>query len=130
VTFVTDISLELCDHNSMIGAINASLAGLTAFGKKVANAAGNIANSNTDNYKATEAVIVQNQAGLPDLATKTVDSPGSFIQEVDGTLRQSSNVELSQEIPQMMIGQRGYEANLKTLQTEDEMSKSILNIIA
>jgi len=114
----------------MIGAINASLAGLMVFGKKVANAAGNIANSNTDGYKAQEAVIVQNQAGLPDLVTKTTDSPGSFIPGADGTLTESSNVELSQEIPQMMIGQRGYEANLKTLQTEDEMSESILNIIA
>jgi len=114
----------------MIGAINASLAGLMVFGKKVANAAGNIANSNTDNYKANEAIIVQNQAGLPDLVTKTVDTPGSFIPGADGTLTESSNVELSQEIPQMMIGQRGYEANLKTLQTQDEMSESILDIIA
>ena len=100
------------------------------FGKKVANAAGNIANSNTDNYKTFEARIEENEAGLPDLMTRRVDSPGSFIQETDGTFRQSSNVELSQEIPQMMIGQRGYEANLKTLQTQDEMSKSILDIIA
>ena len=114
----------------MVGGVSASLAGLMVFGKKVANAAGNIANSNTDNYKATVATIVQDRAGLPDITTRKDDSPGSFIQEVDGTLGQSSNVELSLEIPQMMIGQRGYEANLIALKTQDEMSESILNIIA
>lgn len=114
----------------MVGGISASLAGLMAFGKKVANAAGNIANSGTDNYKATAAAIIDNQAGLPDVTTQRDNSPGSLIQEADGTMRESSNVDLSREIPQMMIGRRGYEANLKALKTQDEMVKSVLDIIA
>ena len=114
----------------MVGSIHTTLAGLAAFGKKVSNAAGNIANSNTDSYKATAAVTTQDEAGLPEVTTQKVDSPGSLIHEADGTLRESSNVELSQEIPQMIIGQRGYEANLKALKTQDEMWKSVFDIKA
>ena len=40
-----------------------------------------------------------------------------------------SNVDLAEEIPQTMIAQRGYEANLATLRTRDEMLKSIIDII-
>ena len=114
----------------MIGSIHAALAGLVAFDRKVANGAGNIANSNTDNYKAVSTAITENQAGVPDVAATRDNSAGSLIQEADGTMRQSSNVDLSREIPQMVIGQRGYEANIKALKTQEEMSRSILNIIA
>jgi flagellar basal body rod protein FlgG len=114
----------------MVSGISASLAGLIAFGKKVTNAAGNIANSNTDKYKSVTAHIEEDKAGLPEVTTQTVNTPGTLVHETDGTLRETSNVELSQEIPQLIVGQRGYEANLKALQTQDEMLQSVLNIKA
>jgi flagellar hook-associated protein FlgK len=36
---------------------------------------------------------------------------------------------LEEEIPQMMVTQRTYEANLKVLQTQNEMLGSVLDIM-
>jgi len=57
------------------------------------------------------------------------DTPGSIIQETDGTLRELSNVELAEEFPRMIISQRGYEANINALKVEGEMIGSLLDII-
>ena len=40
-----------------------------------------------------------------------------------------SNVDLAEELPQTILAQRGYEANLKTIQTYDETLKSIIDIL-
>jgi len=114
----------------MISGIGATLAGLFAFRKKIDNAASNVANSNTDNYKKTDATITEGRESLPDVTTRKIDSPGALIQESDGIMRETSNVELSEEIPQMMIAQRGYEANLKALKTQEELLDSVIDIMA
>ena len=40
-----------------------------------------------------------------------------------------SNVDLTEEIPQTITAQRGYEANLKLIETQDEMLGSVLDIL-
>ena len=45
-------------------------------------------------------------------------------------LIEQSNVDLGQELPEMSLNSRFYEANLKTLQTADEMLGSLLKIKA
>lgn len=113
----------------MISGISSSLSGLSAFSRKLSNVAGNVANANTDGYRKTTATIVEDRNGLPEVSSRTIDTPGSLIQETDGTLRELSNVELAEEFPQMMISRRGYEANIKALKTQNEMIGSILDIL-
>jgi flagellar hook protein FlgE len=38
-------------------------------------------------------------------------------------------VDLAEEFPQMMIAQRGYEANIKALKAQSDVLKSILDIV-
>jgi flagellar basal body rod protein FlgG len=115
----------------MIGRINgisASLAGLSAYGAKLANIAHNVANVNTDGYKKTVATVSEDAAGLPKVNLMESSSPGPMIQ-VDGLFREISNVDLAEEIPQMIIAQRAYEANIKALKIQNETFKSTIDIL-
>lgn len=113
----------------MISGIGASLAGLAVFGKKLSAGANNISNSNTSGYKKTESVITEDAVGLPELNLKRVDTPGPLLQEADGTMSEQSNVDLAEELTQTMVAQRGYEANLKVLKTENDMLGQALDIL-
>ena len=114
----------------MINPISASLAGLRVFTGRLQNTANNVANSNTDNYKTKRSVIVEDSAGLPSLNITVDNTPGARIQESDGLIRETSNVDLSREIPEMMIAKRGYEANLKALKSQIGMVESMLDSTA
>ena len=113
----------------MISGISASLAGLTAFGKKLSNTANNIADSNTSGYKKTASLITEDASGLPELRFTRVDAPGSLFQEADGTTTEQSNVDLADELTQTIVAQRGYEANLKVLKAQNETLGSVLDIL-
>ena len=41
---------------------------------------------------------------------------------------ESSNVDLSREFTNMIIGQRGFQANAKTITTADEMLNDLVNL--
>lgn len=112
----------------MITGISASISGLLAFGKKLSNTAHNVANSNTNGFKKTVATITEDGNRLPQVNLIQSNTPGAFIQE-DGLLKETSNVDLAEEFPQMMIAQRGYEANIQALKTQNEVLKSIMDII-
>lgn len=112
----------------MLPGIGASLIALTVLGRKLANIAGNIANSNTDGYKKSVARIREGKNGLPELAVEQSESPGALVEEA-GALRKTSSVDLVEEFPQMMIVLRGYQANIKTLKAQDEILESTLDIL-
>lgn len=113
----------------MISGIGSSLAGLFAFGSKLSAAAHNVANVNTDGYRKTTATIAEGEKGLPVVAYGKPNVPPQVIREPDGITGERSNVELSEEFTRMMISLRGYEANIKTLKTEDEMIGTLIDII-
>ena len=112
----------------MISGINTSLAALFAFSNQLSNSAGNIANVNTDGYKETVATIKDDSAGLPQVHLKTSCAPGALLQE-GGVVRESSNVDLAQEIPQMMISQASYDSNIKALETQNKVLKSTIDMM-
>ena len=111
----------------MISGISSSIAGLLAYGKKLSNTAHNVANSNTNGYKKTVATITEDGQRLPQVNLMQSNSPGAFVQE-EGLLKETSNVDLAEEFPQMMIAQRGYEANIKALKAQSDVLKSLLDI--
>jgi len=132
----------------MIPGIGASLMALTAFGRKLVNGAGNIANSNTDGYKKAVARIREDRNGLPEVLVERSESPGALIEEagvmretsdVDlveefpqieeaGVMRETSDVDLVEEFPQMMIALRGYQASIKALKAQDDVLESTLDM--
>ena len=87
---------------------------------------------NTDGFKSKRATLEEKPGGgvavRIDLGTET-EPPGTY--EKNGRLTQPlpSETDLAQEIPQSLITQRGYEANLKSIETEDEMLDTLVHII-
>jgi flagellar hook protein FlgE len=116
----------------MTFSIRSTLSAIKAFGEKMGVTANNIANVETEEFKKSRATLVEGPKKNVEVEITQQDIPGPVVVEVtDGQLteRELSNVDLAEEIPQTMIAQKGYEANIATLRTQDEMLKSIIDII-
>ena len=96
-------------------------------------AANNVANVNTDGFKKSRATMKEGANGGVEVAVDRVNTPGHRYQELQGDQlveRETSNVNLEEELPDVMVTKRTYEANLKVLQTRDKMLGSTLDIIS
>ena len=94
--------------------------------------ANNIANVNTDEFKKSRAPMKEGANGNVEVEVSKVNTPGHLYQELDGdqmVAKETSNVNLEEEIPNLMVTQRTYEANLKVLQTRDKMLGTTLDIL-
>lgn len=117
----------------MIAPMQAALSGLQAYSVKVANNANNIANLNTEGFKRDRVVL---SSQLPQGVAATVEqvgTPGSVVAEQTDQgqeMVEMSNVDLGEELPDLMLNKRGFEANLKTVQTADAMTKSLIDLKA
>ena len=113
-------------------AYNAAISGLQAASLKLRVSANNVANANTDGYQRQQ---VTTQAGTYGVEVKvekvsTVESTNSV--QASGELRPNapSNVDVVEELLEMKAAQNLFEANLKTLNTNDNMLGRILDIEA
>lgn len=125
---VTYVDLTQADKENMISGLGASVSGLWVFVRKLENAARNIASSNTDGYKARRATVLEGKDGLPEVHISVDTASGALLQDSDGTTRETSNVEVPEEMADLLLVKRGYEANLKSMKTQDEMYDSLLDI--
>ena len=117
----------------MIAGIQSALSGLRAFATKIENNANNIANMNTDGFKKDRVVLSAEAPQGVKATVEQIDAPGSVIAEPTDQgyeMIEQSNVDLGEEIPEMLLNKHGYTANLKTLQTADQMMQSLLDIKA
>jgi flagellar basal-body rod protein FlgC len=115
----------------MIGGIYSGLSALQAIQKNVDSIAHNTANVNTDGFKKTKVSLQEGTYQGVTVDIRRVDTPGPLVYEQgpEGSeLVEKSNVELSEEIPNMMLSRRAFQANVKTIQAEDEMLGYILDI--
>ena len=116
----------------MISALNSTISALRAFVTKLNVTADNIANVNTDGFKKNRATLQEDQNGGVRVEIRRDNSPG-FIYDTfengEKVEKETSNVDLTEEIPDLMMTKRAYQANLKTLETQDEMLGSLLDTI-
>jgi flagellar basal-body rod protein FlgC len=116
----------------MISAIYSALSGLFAFQKKVGVTANNVANVNTDGFKKSRVVLEESQPQGVQADIEKVSTPGPMAleQTQEGeSLVEKSNVAIGEEIVNLIVGQRFYEANLRTLKAEDERLENLLDIV-
>ena len=117
----------------MISGVYAALSGLQAYSTRMANNANNVANMNTDGFKR-DRVILSTQA--PQGVRATVEKMPSPRPAVAGATDQGyetveqSNVDLSEEVPEMMVNQYGHDANVRTIQAADQMMQGLLDLKA
>lgn len=110
-------------------AVNNSFSALRALATRQNVTANNIANSESKSFKKSNVVLEEGPTGAVTAKTQPVSTPGTMINQADGTLEESSNVDLTQEIVSTIPTKHAYEANLKALQTSVEMEDSVLNLI-
>lgn len=115
----------------MISAIQTALSGLEAFTKQAEVAGQNVANVDTREFKKsnTELVSVETGGVLP--VVRKDESAGPTVLSDRGhgsSLVELSNVDLGEEAVNLIIGQLGFEANLRALNTADQMLRTILEI--
>jgi flagellar hook protein FlgE len=97
-----------------IGNITSSALGaIAAYGTGLNVTANNIANMNTKDFKPASAIMNEDVNG-----------------GVKVTLSQSQNadVDVAKEMVDMMIEKTAIKANIKSLQTEDQLLKSLIDI--
>jgi len=63
-------------------------------------------------------------AGIPNIGTAGTGGRGTLI----GSALEQSNVDIAQEFTQMILAQRGYQANSKTITVSDELLVETLNL--
>jgi len=116
----------------MITPVTSTLSALQAYKKSMGVTANNIANVNTDEFKKSRATLKEGVNGGVEVEVSKVNTPGHRYQELQGDQRvekETSNVNLEEELPDLMVNQRSYEANLKVLQTQDKMLGTTLDIL-
>ena len=116
----------------MISAVNSTVSALQAYKTQMEVTSNNVANVNTDGFKKSKATLKEGDNGDVQVDVNRVDTPGHRYQELKGDQRvekETSNVDLAEEFPQMMVTQHAYEANLKVLQTQDKMLGTTLDIL-
>ncbi len=87
---------------------------LAAYGVRQAVTANNVANVNTEGYKASSVEMRENRAG-----------------GVSPTVSQGQDtVEISREAVDMITTGQGFKADLKVLKAADEMTASLLDLKA
>ena len=116
----------------MISALNSTVSALRAFVTKLGVTADNIANVNTDGFKKNRAILQEDDNGGVRVEIRRDNSPGlryDAYENGETVEKETSNVDLAEEFPSLMITKRAYQANLKTVETQDEMLGSLLDTI-
>jgi len=115
----------------MIPALQSGLSGAKAFQRQVDAAARNVANVATNGYRKERVAMTEDRAGGVATQSARVETPGPTVVDpggADGVLVELSNVDLAEELTGMLIGERGFELNLKTVKTADEMLGALLDL--
>ena len=115
----------------MLGAIYPAFTGLAAFATQIAVTAHNLANVNTNGFKKskTELVAVETGGVLPVVQKDKSAGPSILTNTGLGPVQlELSNVDLGEETANQILAQRGFEANISTLKTADDMLRTILDI--
>jgi len=116
----------------MTFSINSSLSAIKAFGSKMGLHANNVANCDSEGFKKSRAVLLENARGGVQVNIEKIEIPILLNDESTPypvTEKERSDVDLAEEIPQILITKRGFESSLMALKTWDEMIGSIINIL-
>lgn len=98
----------------MSGINNIANSALQAFTTSQQITAHNIANLNTDGFKASRAVLQENGTSGVTVSASSTEDP----------------VDISREATNLISNTQGFKANLKVLSASDEMTKELFSIKA
>ncbi|MBM9537210.1 flagellar basal body rod C-terminal domain-containing protein [Desulfobulbus alkaliphilus] len=117
----------------MINGVYTALSGLQALTTRVEKNANNVANMQTQGFKKDRVLLSERYPQGVEATVEKVASPGPYVAEMRERgyeMVELSNVDLAEEIPELLLNKNGFNANLKTLETTDKMTRSLLDIKA
>jgi len=117
----------------MISGYNSALSALQSFGTKLHSNSNNIANANTNEFKRTRVLnATVDPTGVKAQVEKVETAGAIAFEETSNGYDQVelSNVDLGVEIPDMNLNSSMYKANLKTIETVNEMTGELLKLKA
>jgi flagellar basal-body rod protein FlgC len=114
----------------MITPLNSSVSAINAVFKIQAVSAHNIANSNTDGFKSSVASTQENQNGSVTVTVNQNTEPGAVYYKGDGTEAETSNVDYAREAVNQINARTQLAANIAALKTQDDMYRSVIDIMA
>lgn len=113
--------------------VNNNISALQAFSRQIQVSANNVANSLTDDFKASRALNAEAENGQVGTVISTDNSQGPLVEDPlksDGSLKELSNTDIAQEMVQQISAQRGFEANTKPIQAWDQTIGTLLDVVA
>lgn len=117
----------------MLTGLSSTVSSLQAHDRKMAVHANNVANVNTNGFKRDQAVLEEGVAGEVRVNLRKDRSPAPedpLAPDAPDMTKELSNVDLVDEMTGMIPTEIGYKANLKTIQTRDEMIGTLLDTLA
>ncbi|MDE3016960.1 MAG: hypothetical protein KGI29_08605 [Pseudomonadota bacterium] len=120
----------------MATAINAAISGLAAANTRLTVSASNVANQSSTSWIVNGQTVNQSyapqkvdqaslQSGGVQARVSKANPAGVTVQGM-----QSSNVDTASQMVQQSIAAYDFKANLKTIKVQDQMQKSLLDIIS
>ena len=124
-----------------LGARPATYSDLSVSQRKIKITANNSAHVNTDGFTKSRTVfstaqphgvnaeVEQGETSGPIALVQTTPGKQS-VEQSDVDARVDANVDLGEEMVNLLSGQRGYEASLRTLKTAAKMVGSLIDVVA
>ena len=117
----------------MVNSLDASLNAIQSHFTRLQASANNIANLNSDGYKGQRVTIKEGPTGTPTTTSNTDMNPGPSRMELNqqGEMVEveMSNVDLATEYIKTMESTQAIKANLKAVQTADELLGEIIDTL-
>jgi flagellar hook protein FlgE len=120
-------------EDKMINGVQAALSGLHALTTRVEKNANNVANMQTQGFKKDRVLLSERYPQGVEATVGKMTFPGPYgveMTERGYELVEQSNVDLVEEIPDLLLNKNGFSANLKTIETVNQMTQSLLDIKA
>ncbi len=114
----------------MISPLYSAVSGINAAFKKQSASAHNVANSNTDGYKSLVASAQENENGGVKVTISKNTEPGAVYDNGYGKVAEYSNVNYARETVEQVSNKHLFAANVASLRTYEEMTESLIDILA
>lgn len=116
----------------MISSIHNNSSAMQAFSNQINASANNVANVLSDEFKSSRAHNVEAKPqGVSTVISKDT-SAGPLVEDPfknDGSLKELSNTDIAREMVQQMTALHGFDANAKTIQTQDDTVGSVIDMM-
>ena len=112
----------------MIQSLNNSYSALRAINTGVSVSSNNVANIDTNEFKNTQAIMTEGDKTGVTVSLST-DITNGALKQVNDILLQTSNTDIAKEMTNYTQYQNNYRANIKSIQTIDNMLGTTIDMV-